>query len=686
MQLSIPIYQRTYSWKIKECEQLWKDIIKAGSDKYISGHFVGSIVYVEKGLYQVSALPRLLVIDGQQRLTSLSLLLSALCNHIKDNNIQSELNPDKIVSYYLLNDKEDGEEKYKLILTQTDKIALFKILDKLDLTNEDSIRIKENYEYFLSKIQETPDLNTLYKGISKLIIIDVSLDREKDNPQLIFESLNSTGLELTQADLVRNFILMGLEKNEQEELYKNYWHPMEKSFGHTENSELFDKFMRDYLTVKLNRIPNIKDIYTEFKKYSTNFDTQELVKDIFEYSKYFVNIALDKEPDNEIKEIFVDINDLKVDVSYPFILSVYKDYVNKKISKEDLIKILKLIESYVFRRAICGVPTNSLNKTFSTLYKQITQENYLESITALIILQDGYRRLPDNDEFKKELIIKDVYNFRNRNYLLRKIENFERKEKVDVETYTIEHIMPQNPNLSEGWKQELGENWKEIQKKYLHTIGNLTLTGYNSEYQDKLFKEKRDLKDKNGTSIGFRNSPIRLNRYLENIDNWNEQKIIERADDIANIAIKIWIYPTIAQEILSKYKPEEEIEQEKPIYSLYDHEYLKEGEPMRPIFDELRKKILNIDSSVREHPTKLYVAYKSITNFVDVVPKKKSLRLSLNIPIEKIIDPKEKCRDVRGKGRWGNGDSDISISSREEIDYAMNIIKQAFDNVSGEQN
>lgn len=686
MQLSIPIYQRTYSWKIKECEQLWKDIIKAGSDKYISGHFVGSIVYVEKGLYQVSALPRLLVIDGQQRLTSLSLLLSALCNHIKDNNIQSELNPDKIVSYYLLNDKEDGEEKYKLILTQTDKIALFKILDKLDLTDEDSIRIKENYDYFLSKIQETPDLNTLYKGISKLIIIDVSLDREKDNPQLIFESLNSTGLELTQADLVRNFILMGLEKDEQEKLYKNYWHPMEKSFGHTENSELFDKFMRDYLTVKLNRIPNIKDIYTEFKKYSANFDTQELVKDIFEYSKYFVNIALDKEPDNEIKEIFVDINDLKVDVSYPFILSVYKDYVNKKISKEDLIKILKLIESYVFRRAICGVPTNSLNKTFSTLYKQITQENYLESITALIILQDGYRRLPDNDEFKKELIIKDVYNFRNRNYLLRKIENFERKEKVDVETYTIEHIMPQNPNLSEGWKQELGENWKEIQKKYLHTIGNLTLTGYNSEYQDKLFKEKRDLKDKNGTSIGFRNSPIRLNRYLENIDNWNEQKIIERADDIANIAIKIWIYPKIAQEVINKYKPEEEIEQEKPVYSLYDHEYLKEGEPMRPIFDEIRKKILNIDSSVRERPNKLYIAYKSITNFVDLVPQKRAMRLSVNIPFEKIIDPQGKCRDIRGIGKWGTGDSELKISSHEEIEYAMSIIKQAFDNVSGSQN
>lgn len=683
MQLVIPIYQRTYSWKIKECEQLWRDIIKAGSDNNVRGHFVGSIVYVEKGLYQVSALPKLLVIDGQQRLTTLSLLLSALCNYIKERDIQSELNPDKLASYYLLNDKEDGDEKYKLILTQTDKSSLFKILDKLDLIDEDSIRIKENYTFFKNQI-ENVDLEVLYKGISKLIIIDVSLDREKDNPQLIFESLNSTGLELTQADLIRNFILMGLEKKEQEDVYKNYWHPMTKSFGHTENSELFDRFMRDYLTVKLGRIPNMKDIYSEFKQYSLSFNTQELVKDVFEYSKYFVNIALDKEPDYQIKEIFTDINDLRVDVSYPFILSIYKDYVNKKIVKEELIQILKLIESYVFRRAICGVPTNSLNKTFSTLYKQIDQKNYLESVLALMILQEGYRRLPDNEEFKKELIIKDVYNFRNRNYLLRKLENFERKEKLDVETYTIEHIMPQNPNLSEDWKQELGENWKEIQKKYLHTIGNITLTGYNSEYQDKLFKEKKDLKDKNGISIGFKNSPIRLNRYLENINNWNEQEILERAKEISNRSTKIWMCPEISREILNKYKPEENVEYEKPIYSLYDNEYLKDGEPMRLLFDELRKKILNIDSSVREHPTKYYIAYKSITNFVDVIPKKKSLGLSLNISIEKIVDPQGKCKDMRGKGKLGNGDSDISISSTEEIDYAINMIKQAFDNVSVE--
>lgn len=675
-QLVIPIYQRTYSWKQKECEQLWKDIQKTGKDDTISGHFVGSIVYVEKGLYQVSALPRLLVIDGQQRLTTLSLLIAALCNHIKEKEIKTEINPDRLVSYYLLNDREEGDEKYKLILTQSDKHSLFKILENLELTDEDSARIKENYNFFKEQIEKT-DLNTLYKGISKLIIIDVSLDREKDNPQLIFESLNSTGLELTQADLIRNYILMGLEQKKQEEIYKNYWFPMEKGFGHSENSALFDSFMRDYLTIKIGRIPTIREIYSEFKQYSSKFkEIKDLVEDIFEFSKYFVNLALEKEQDSEIKAAFVDINELKVDVSYPFILIIYQDYVKDKINKVEFLEILRLVESYVFRRAICGVPTHSLNKIFSTLYKKVDPEKYLESVKATIILQDSYRRIPDDEEFRKEFVIKDVYNFRNRNYLLRKLENHDRKELVDVESYTIEHIMPQNQNLSEEWKKELGENWKDIQKTYLHTIGNLTLTGYNSELSDKPFKEKRDMKG------GFKDSPIRLNRTLAMLDTWNENKIKQRADEIIKLASLVWSYPYLDKVILDKYTIEEE-EDTKQKYTVEDHKYLTEMDPMRPLFDELRKRILNIDSSVREESQKMYIAYKSLTNFVDIIPQKRALRLLLNIPFDKIKDSQEKCRDVTGKGKWGIGDTEVKISSPEELDYVLSLIKQAFDNVVG---
>jgi predicted transport protein len=260
---------------------------------------------------------------------------------------------------------------------------------------------------------------------------------------------------------------------------------------------------------------------------------------------------------------------------------------------------------------------------------------------------------------------------------LRKLENHNRKELVNVESYTIEHIMPQNENLSDEWKRELGENWKEIHDKYLHTIGNLTLTGYNPELSDKPFKEKRNM------TGGFADSPIRLNQTLAKLEHWNEQEILNRAKILTGLSVQIWNCPKLTEEILQKYKI---IEKEKPekTYTIKDHLHLTEGEPMRPLFEELRKRILNLDSSVNEDILKLYVAYKTITNFVDVVPQKSRLRLTLNMRFDEVNDPKGRCRDVTGKGSWGNGDVEVDISNFEEFDYVMFLIKQAFDTVTEE--
>jgi len=675
-QFIIPIYQRTYSWTQLECRQLWNDIVRAGKDESIAGHFVGSIVYVEKGLYQISAVPKFLVIDGQQRLTTIAILLSALSKAIETNGKTTEMSAEKLKSYYLLNDKEEGELRQKLVLTKSDKDTLFKIVDQKELTDKDALRLKDNYEFFVEQISKC-DLKVVYQGVAKLILIDVSLDRERDNPQLIFESLNSTGLELTQADLVRNYILMGLEKNEQETLYVDYWFPMEKNFGHAEYSDLFDRFMRDYLTIKTGKIPNIKDVYSAFKAYAQNFENmKDLVEEIFRYSKYFVSFALEREEDVDIIAIIKDINTLKVDVSYPFLLQTYEDYNQEKVSKEVLLKILKYIESYVFRRAICGIPTNSLNKTFANLYKEIQQEKYLESFIAIMLLKDSYRKFPRNKEFKEQLLIKDVYNLRIRNYLLNKLENQDRKERVIVEEYTIEHIMPQNENLPKEWRQELGENWEDVHDKYLHTIGNLTLTGYNSELSDRPFKEKRNIKG------GFADSPIRLNKGIANLENWNEKEIVNRAIDLSDLAIQLWECPELEKEIMNQYRTVEQ--REEKIYSLDDHQHLADGSPMRPLYEELRKRILNIDSSVTEEILKLYVAYKTNTNFVDIVPQKSRLRLSLNMRFDEINDPMNLCKDVTDKGRWGNGDVEVGIASLDEIDYVLSLIKQAFEKVSEE--
>jgi predicted transport protein len=458
---------------------------------------------------------------------------------------------------------------------------------------------------------------------------------------------------------------MGLESKAQEKLYSDYWYPMEQSFGHANYAAQFDRFMRDYLTVKTGHIPNIGEVYAAFKAYAQNSrsgEIQEIVADIYRFSKYFVNMALGREPDEYLRRTFSDINTLKVDVAYPFFLEVYDDYAQQRLGRDELLEIFRLAESYVFRRVICGIPTNSMNKTFANLGKELDKERYLESYKAALQIKDSYRRFPDDEEFKREFVVKDVYNFRSRNYLLRKLENYDRKELVDVEGDTIEHIMPQNENLLAAWRTELGESWRETHKRYLHTIGNLTLTGYNSELSDRPFAEKRDIDG------GFADSPIRLNRGLAKLEGWNEAEIRNRAEKLAEQATKVWPCIQLPPEVLDRYRNRGGAERVSP-YTLADHPHLT-GE-MLNLFEQLRLRILNIDSSVTEQILKLYIAYKTSTNFVDVIPRKSRLNLSLNIPFDKINDPQGCCKDITDLGRWGNGDVEAGISNPEQLDYAM---------------
>ena len=675
-QFIIPIFQRTYSWILRECNQLWTDILKAGKNEKVSGHFVGSVVYIEKGLYQVSSIPQLLVIDGQQRLTTITILLSALARAIKKYTESLEISKKKIDNYYLFNAEEEKDLRYKLLLTQTDKDTLTKLIEGKELPIEASNRILENNQFFEEQIRNcSVDLMTIYKGIEKLIIVDISLNREHDNPQLIFESLNSTGLELSQADLIRNYILMGLEPKEQTELYQDYWYAMEKSFGQTAYITQFDRFMRDYLTYKMGRIPKIDEVYQEFKAYalskSKETTIKDVVSDIYKFSKYFVSMALEKEAEKELKEIFGDINALKVDVAYPLLLEIYDDFAEGTLDRSAFIEILKLIESYVFRRAICGIPTNSMNKTFATYSKELDKTKYLETFRANFAVKDSYRRFPNDNEFMRELIAKEnLYASRICKYWLRKLENHNRKEKISVDDYTIEHIMPQNENLTDEWKKDLGDKWQEIHSRYLHSLGNLTLTGYNPELSDRPFLEKRDIEG------GFKSSPLRLNEGLWLLDRWNEDEIKKRAERLAALATKVWGYPQITPDALDAYKKSKAARKEKE-YTLADHPHLQGA--MMNLFNQLRKRILTLDASITEEILKLYIAFKADTNFVDVVPQKNRLRLSLNMKFNEIDDPKGLCKDVTGLGRWGNGDIEIGLSSAEQIDDIMYLIKQSLD-------
>lgn len=671
-QFIIPIYQRSYSWTKKECGQLWEDIIKAGEDDKTSGHFMGSVVYIEKDLYQIATHTPLLVIDGQQRLTTVTLLIIALADALGDKEPFDGLSSRKLRNYFLLNPEESGEKHYKLILSQTDKSTLISILDGKDLPENHSIKISENYKIFQELIKQNfSKLEFIWKGLLKLMVVDVSLTRGQDNPQLIFESMNSTGKELSQADLIRNYILMGLEPEQQANFYEKYWRPMEVNFGQEGYSNHFDSFMRHFLTSKNREIPKINDVYETFKIYfsENSSDLELLIKEIFHFSGYFRAIALGGETNKDLKNSFQDLRELKVDVAMPTLLDLYHDYKQSILSLDDFLKILRLIESYVFRRAVCSIPTNSMNKTFESFTKELDKGRYYESVQAVFLLLPSYRRFPSDEEFLVEIKKKDMYAPARRSYWLRRFENFDRKERVPVEEYTIEHIMPQNPNLSKDWKSELGADWQRIHQTYMHTLGNLTLTAYNSQLSDRPFMEKRDMKG------GFAESPLRLNRELAKIETWNEIEIQKRADILAKHAIKVWPSPVLKEDILESFRPSKA----KEIgYSLENHEHLN-TEPNKTLFENLKSAILGLDPCVTENVLKLYIAFKADTNFVDIIPQAKLLRLTLNIEPYEIDDPKEICKDVTGLGRWGNGNTQVTLKNLDEIPYVIGLIRQAFE-------
>ena len=574
-QLIVPIYQRNYTWAIKHCKQLWEDIFKITKKKEIF-HFIGSIVFITPGEYQPTIIKKSLLIDGQQRICTITLLLYALGKVIEDEELDFEVSREQINNLYLFNAQMTDEDKYKLIMNKRDKKLLKDILNDrevLDVQDKSSL-LYRNYEYFLEKIRSSiPKLKDLFLGLRKLMIVSISLTRDHDQPQLIFESLNSTGQALTETDLIRNYILIDLKQPEQEKIYDNYWFPMEKMF--ISDIKQFDRFIRDYLTLKTNKIPKIEEIYEKFKEYTENNIEKsnsgirdyniikEIIEDIYKFSKYYSKIAFLSESDKDIQECFENIKDLKVKVAYPFLLKVYSDYDNSTISKDTFIEVLSLIESYIFRRSVCEVPTQSLNKTFLLLIKTIDKENYLESIKATLVLYKKYRIFPTDNEFKKYLMVKDVYGFRNNKYLMVKLELFNQKEKILVEDCSIEHIMPQNENLSLKWQEDLGENWKVIHEKYRHTLGNLTLTGYNPELGDKPFLEKRDRKG------GYAESSIHLSQDLRNLKKWNEEEIIKRTKKLSDLALKIWTYPKMPKEILETYRNKEtEVEDSNYITSI----------------------------------------------------------------------------------------------------------------------
>ncbi|WQW44484.1 DUF262 and DUF1524 domain-containing protein [Helicobacter pylori] len=677
-QFVIPIYQRVYSWKKEQCEQLWDDIIKIGGNDKMNGHFIGSILYVLDG--NTHSNNPLLIIDGQQRLTTITLLLIALRNHSSDEVKRKE------IESYLINSDKDGDKKFRIILSESDKDTLLSLIDENKRKpSKLSLKIMENFKLFEEWIRKNTDkLETIFKGLEKLMIVWIALDKEKDDPQLIFESMNSKGIELTQADLIRNYIIMETEVEKQEDFYNQYWRAMEENFKQSEKQskreDLFSKFVRHYLTIKTGKTPNEKRVYEAFKDYQQKegIEIEDLLKDLQKYCGYFCQIAFKKEADKDLNKALSFLVDLEMDVVYPLLLELYSDYKDGVLSKQDFIPIIYLTESYICRRSVCGIPSNGLNKFFPSFTKKIDKKQYLKSVEEHFGSLTGNQKFPNDFEFKDSFITKELYG-RNKTkkkktkYFLERLENFDTKEPVNTQECTIEHIIPQT--LTPEWQRDLGENFKAIHEKYLHTIGNLTLTGYNEKYSNNSFQEKRDMEK------GFKQSPLRLNQSLKDLESFGEKEIEKRASDLADWALKIWTYPNLEAETLEEDK--QKGKREKKVYDLSSYKF---GSHSRELFDILSKEIKALDERITEKFNQEYISYMFDKNFVDIVPLKNGLKLYLNMPFNELQDEKNLARDMTNKGHLGNGDIEVKLETKENIPYCLGLIRQALEKQMGGRN
>ena len=543
-QFVIPIYQRTYEWKREQCEVFWDDVLNIGANPETKTHFFGSIVYMDPEEPQnIGDVREIFVIDGQQRLATLSLLLSALSRVLQERGIDIGISPKELSNLYLFNDNKVGEARYKQILTTIDKETFISLLEEdRELPTPFSPLLERNYRFFYSQCKKA-NLEIVYRGIERLQIVSIVLDPPQDNPQLIFETLNAKGLDLSAVDLIRNYLLMGQDRDSQTRLYNDLWFPIEQRFRNEDKH--FRHFMRHYLTLKTRQIPTLRDIYKKFKLHvetaqsSEKLEVEKIVKEISRYSKHYCNIALLHEEDTELKACLNDLHELKADTAYPFLLKVYDCYEEGKIKKSEVIRTLQLVESYIFRRAVCGLSNKFLNHIFVDILYGIDtddENNYLENLNEAFLDMPEQRRFPRDREFKLFFTTKDMFTFSRRDYMLRKLENYERKERIIVNEFTVEHVMPQT--LSKEWEQALGGSFRQIHEVWVNNIGNLTLTGRNSELGNRFFKEKRDMRPE-----GFRYSPLYLNQTLARAEKWNQITIKARASELSERASEIWMYP-----------------------------------------------------------------------------------------------------------------------------------------------
>jgi predicted transport protein len=677
-QFVIPVFQRDYTWQAEpQCSQLWRDVLRAAAKGGANGHFLGSVVYIATG-DNSAGFTRWLLIDGQQRLTTLTLLLLALRDHIVEHAWKgSENDPTakRIDAYFLKNVQEEGDREQKLVLRRRDQQTLKALLDRKEMPAEPSERIRENYNYFREQLV-TADPAKVYEGIGCLVVVDVALDRQLDDPQLIFESLNSTGVDLSQSDLIRNFILMRLPEKEQTRLYEQYWNKIEKLFRGSEWS--FDTFARDYVALKTRATKQEKsaEIYYAFRNFFPDLvdlcgGLEPALEDVLRYARYYAAFTIGRDVSGERGRRLAKLRRL-VDVPALLIMRLMECCDEIATLKEaELLDSLSLIESYVMRRAICGYQTRGYWQVFSGLALTVGEKNPFDDLKVGFARQRENYRFPSNEEFGRSLKEGDLYGMRVCKQLLEGLENFDTREPSDTSSYSIEHVLPQNERLPVEWREMLGVDWKETQKTWLNRLGNLTLTAYNSKYSDRPFEEKKTV------SGGFSDSSVRLNKFIREQPAWTANEIEARTEALAARGVLAWPSLHVDQALIDAANQNDMREQA----ARRDVGKVEMSSEARALFNDLRSKVTEIDSGLIEVAEARSITYHGPNFFLEVLPRRYSLTLLLPLDFSEIDNSSGIAQDATEKDFFQNaryeGGVSMSITHVSAIEKALPLIRQA---------
>lgn len=672
-QFVIPVFQRDYSWSEENCIQLWADIIAIANDKSNREHFMGSVVYISTS-DSSAGFTRWLIIDGQQRVTTLTLLILALRDHIKSTGwTGSDDGPTakKLNAYFLKNMEEEGDRETKLCLRRADNDTLQALINGTELPNEASSRIVENYELFCELLTGA-NPEAVYEGFNRLVVVDVTLDRGIDNPQFVFESLNSTGVDLSPSDLIRNFVLMGLDEKEQTRLYKLYWCKIEELFRGSER--IFDNFIRDFLGLRNEsaKLERADRVYSAFRREFSGIEesVEELLSELLKQATYYASFAV-KSPKTDLGKALSSLRRL-ADVPAIVIMRLHQTYSETgTLSEGEFIEAVQLLESYIVRRVLTGAQTRGYGTQFAKLAYKIDTTRPLASLKAAMSKFSTSYAFPSDADFRSALLTSDVYAKRICFHVLEALENRDSKEQTDTSKYSVEHVMPQNEKLNSNWRAMLGEDWEQTQNEWLHRLGNLTLTGYNSTYSDKSFEEKKQIKH------GFSESSVRLNKDIREATLWGRRQISDRGKRLAKQALQIWPIlkadPVVVREM--------EAADKRALSKRRNVSEISMSEDAKGLFDLLQKKILNAFPDCIEMAEKKSISYHDHDFFLEIIPRKNYLTLLVALDYNEAADEEGYVVDTADFKFIPNSNYEAGVmlylEAEDDIDWALDYITQA---------